>query len=1425
MSQDSEKFRYFSAFNDQVNLQSIIFSNNSPLLELELQDIQNQNRQNLARTLIPSGFTELVDKRFSSVPIVYQPVDNLNNYILNSIAIAPCKAILNGINVNLIGNYSTQQAGNYLLLNLGEAPETGTREDLIYLEMWLERASYKDTFQLEGYMHGDNIDYNILDSRVQDETSRRVIVRYSIRVAQDINFNKFPDGFGYNSVNDFSNIQAVANGEFSTYHKELIYKPANYLAFKNQPFYKDNNLYIAGLPNHDLNSNRIIGNFIYALPMFRIKRRNKQDYSLQNYNGSRTVIYQYNDIPSSVYGDLLNNIRPDHYYYDVITENDTIDLRKVVLNNNSYEYYLNQGLKELFTGKLQTKDKSQVRRVQFGRQYVDYSENDNVVLHVEFDDNIEPDELEDYPAVASMMSDEILYEPIYKDAIIARGLYIDGRAEYKYTTGACNINRGTLDFYVQFLYDGHTDINQTIFTIIDVNGNIILKCVKEKDQLILKVNRNVDLSEETDNESGSLVVDLKNTLIFAKQINIFRVAWNSDPSKSYIIFYINGSFVARISDAGSVLIPHALIIGSKDDAQKYANLNITDEEKAKDQDFYTLNNQEIDISDISVEQVRQTLDKLLLNKNIIYANVEGNQYEFDFADIIFDTENNNTENNTSDNNTEIHTNDETSDENTNENNTNDENTTNNNDDVQLNVDNLTDEDISLLLEDEKIRILLMNRLKNAQKNEKKLYQQKINKKRSNHNYGFIIEELVLYNTTYEQNITSDNTAYFVNEYWPGLPKDFINGSAKILPSFNSLYRGFGDIALKQNEIIQVLNGENGLFSLPVSIEKKVHDEPIAYKSTGEVDIYGNILTVPGTWYAFDEEWIFQADDITLTSIVVQYTVEVPAGNGGSDLPEEILAAGYVTDTDIYEECAFARKDDINFRLVKYFHSTVLEDSVDQLYDYHTDRTTHQSFARLLYYHKIGNGTNEYFIPNRLYGFPVLYVLYVSNKQVRNIKKIDDTEEKQGQFIVYLQQSVTLGENIEFVLALGGTTFDYDIHTKTLVSNILRTQTISFNTDGIHNQYLLPIYTQNGGVLQSVCSVIDVDSAGNEIFKYACYVDGEMYPFRAIRSADESIDVSTDPIEDNSDQYQASIGAYQLAQLSINNTSWHTPFMKIAFNYTPAENAKVEIPILVSYQPTPYDVLSLWYKYTPYQGILNNNTKKLKRLTNWKYFITTLSSGSSALSPQCDNVNSLNNLVNRLPGGNTYASYLTGEKIIFNTDIPTGQSQNLYNNYIVTDKELNNEIDTLEELNLTLNDDTNAIDIAEKIKKYLKPDGNYELRFLNEALFTSVDHQFDDYFFELDTSFEINKQTTGYQDDVLKYTFNKFKVYLPDSLIAISKYTGMACLVADELGQLLLFIIGSINNNQLSTNNKSTYNIIEPVYGDLFKLSNSPTIKI
>ena len=153
----------------------------------ELQDMQNELRQSAIRTLLPSGWIEPIAKNFSAPSIIYSPSQALNTE-LNSIAIAPAKASVNGQVINLIGNFSTDEADDYLLLNLGEAPDEGRREDLVYLEVWQERLTYQDSFNKEGYQKGDPVAYNILDSRINEETTQRIVLKYDIKVVKDIDF-------------------------------------------------------------------------------------------------------------------------------------------------------------------------------------------------------------------------------------------------------------------------------------------------------------------------------------------------------------------------------------------------------------------------------------------------------------------------------------------------------------------------------------------------------------------------------------------------------------------------------------------------------------------------------------------------------------------------------------------------------------------------------------------------------------------------------------------------------------------------------------------------------------------------------------------------------------------------------------------------------------------------------------------------------------------------------------------------------------------------------------------------------------------------------------------------------------------------------------------------------------------------------------
>ena len=1305
MSNNSEKFRYNSAYRPDSSAIAVKYGFDRPLLEVELnesQDIQNELRKNVTRNLMPSGFTEIVSKNFLADPIIYNPVSSYNN-VLNAIAIAPCKAVVNGYIINLTGNFSTDSASDYILLNLGDPPYTGTREDLVYLEVWFEKVSYQDDFYKNGYIKGNTIPYKIMDSRVNEETTRRIVIKYDIKVVHDVDFVHFPDGLGYVDINNYSNIQATIDGKLGySRNMNLVYRPSTDTIFKDCEFYKDYNLYIAGRPDYEFTVDNLVGNYIFALPMFRIRRRNQEPYTINNFNGSRTSVYKYQESNSSAEGDLLGKIRPDKLCYDLIDKTDIIDLRRSVSTDILNDYYLNKGLKDLFTGKLQTKSTQTMRRVQFGREALQYSSDNGVIMHASFDDKtLTPDTISGYPSEESYIGEM----PKYRDSVTGYGLYVDGKSEYTYTLTDLTSHVGTVDFYMQPYFDGYNDYNQTIFAIIDSNDNPIYTLKKRGSKLIADIYTQATITEA--NKRQQIVVDLTNILLFAKRIYHIRFAWSDNSSLNKALVYVNGAIVGETTYMGSSLTPVKIVIGNKDDYIDNNPIEESSEEETTPSSY--------------IGEGEQTLvqDEIILNKDNALAYTKYRMFADD-GENIYPLDNIVTS--SADSRTVY------------------------NDVFRVDANIIpTDEEIEEIKKQEPIHDITPERVD------------------ENINYGFILEELTVYRVSYEQNISNGIYSYISNNYWPNIPQDFIANQALIYPSFNETYMNFSDNDIKQQNTLQILTGENGVFTLQPPYMKSISEQPKIYKIAGEVDRFGKIIQLDGIWKKSGSNYIFTAKDATVTEAIVQYTLDLPNGNGGEDLPNEILAAGLVDADNILEECSFARLYTDDLREVKYLNPARVSAAVDRAFDRSTNRDERQCYARLLYYHQSGNGTNHYELPSHLYGYPIISIINATNRLITNVVKYDDTSEASGRFVITLETNVAYGDVIEFQIALGGWTFDYETQTKTLVANLHKTKMLKVVADGNRNEFLIPCYEENGngGVLKSVCNVIvnhlntigTVESQTNE---YACYIDNEMYPLLPDRdSAGNILDT----------------WSHQLCKMVVDETSFGTPFLKITLDFTPADGQVLNIPVLISYQPKQDEILSIWYNYVPYQGILDKTHKKLKRLTDWKYFITTLGSGNDTLNVDEENINSLNNIVNRLPGGNSFGSLLTGEKIMFN-------------------------------------------DVHKK-------DANYELRFVQDVLFTSIDNKFDDAFFELDVDMEVYRLTSGFQDEQLNYTFNSFKAYLPDNISKISKYTGMASIVMDEKGQILLFVIGCLNNGDIS-HNKSAENIIKPIYGDLFKLDTLPT---
>lgn len=149
-------------------------------------------------------------------------------------------------------------------------------------------------------------------------------LRWDIRIANNIKFDVFPEGFGYNNVNKYSQIYGTANGQLGyEYNPNLILETPAAIFPKVPVLWRQQ--------SHGLLAVRIIilnpvhySATIYFLSSVRVKRRNKNQYSISNFNGARSYVFLSSEKNSSYSGDLANHLRPDGLYYDYIAEQDLV---------------------------------------------------------------------------------------------------------------------------------------------------------------------------------------------------------------------------------------------------------------------------------------------------------------------------------------------------------------------------------------------------------------------------------------------------------------------------------------------------------------------------------------------------------------------------------------------------------------------------------------------------------------------------------------------------------------------------------------------------------------------------------------------------------------------------------------------------------------------------------------------------------------------------------------------------------------------------------------------------------------------------------------------------------------------------------------------------------------------------------------------
>lgn len=170
-------------FNKYANFESVKFGADAPLLETELnelQDIQNYKRQELAQELLPDGISNTSKIQFSN-----------GNLEINN-----CKFMINGLVINVQDPIKISISNN----------------DVVYLEVINAEKTHQDNLKKFGNNQSTKTTANsMLDGRVNFETSRRVQTTFNLTkqqinpVAKYLEIGKLINGVFNISVLNYNN--------------------------------------------------------------------------------------------------------------------------------------------------------------------------------------------------------------------------------------------------------------------------------------------------------------------------------------------------------------------------------------------------------------------------------------------------------------------------------------------------------------------------------------------------------------------------------------------------------------------------------------------------------------------------------------------------------------------------------------------------------------------------------------------------------------------------------------------------------------------------------------------------------------------------------------------------------------------------------------------------------------------------------------------------------------------------------------------------------------------------------------------------------------------------------------------------------------------------------------------------------------------
>lgn len=262
------------------NFGLVAFQQAKPILDSELnlmQQIQNKLRADILRTIMSSGIISMD---------VHAGITDKKN----TLRISGAMACVNGWLLTLSGSNRNDAASDIVF---PAAPNSGSREDLAFVECWFEEVAPsgspedddENVYRYGGIASG-TLANDLQDNVAGAETTRRIQLRWNFRTVTDVNFTTYPKG-----VDNGDRVKARAGAQSDT----------NY-TFGSV----GNGLYRAGDGSSAAcTALRCVDGYVYALPLFRVHRRNQTAYNATDNKEGAPAYNSGTQIATGLYHDVI----------------------------------------------------------------------------------------------------------------------------------------------------------------------------------------------------------------------------------------------------------------------------------------------------------------------------------------------------------------------------------------------------------------------------------------------------------------------------------------------------------------------------------------------------------------------------------------------------------------------------------------------------------------------------------------------------------------------------------------------------------------------------------------------------------------------------------------------------------------------------------------------------------------------------------------------------------------------------------------------------------------------------------------------------------------------------------------------------------------------------------------------------------------